>query len=35
VGCAFVAGLNVTANPQAMLVFLVLAMGLGFVATKR
>lgn len=35
VGFAFLAGLNVTANPRAMLAFLVLALGLGFLATKR
>lgn len=35
VGCAFLAGLNVTANPRTMLLFLALAMGLGFIATKR
>ena len=35
VGCAFLAGLQVTSSPRMMLVLLVVAMGLGFLATKR
>lgn len=35
VGCAFLAGLQVTSSPKAMFILLVVALGLGFVATKR